>query len=486
MSDDSTSQKFAVIGAGFSGISAAFYLQSNTSKGSRNKTAPNVTVFESTDRVAGVVRSVRKNGFLLEESADSFIINEQVPWAGQLAKDAGFESQLIPTNEEFRRAFVLHRGETHPVPDGFRLMAATKVAPVLRSKLLSFPAKLRVLRERWIAGQPEKTVSESLQEFAVRRVGQEAFDHLIQPLVSGIYTADPEKLSIAAALPQFVELEKRFGSLTAGLRQQAKKAKEDSAGARYGMFRTAKNGLESFVQHVADQLEHGAVRLGSGVTKLERSTTESGAKWIVESSGPAGTQRESFDGVVLATPAPITSQLLQPQFADLSREIGDIEHAGVAVVCLGYRVSDIRHPLDAFGMVIPTIEKQDAVAISFSHRKFPDRAPKDHVLLRVFLGGALRPDLVQLPDEELTAIAVSQVEKTLGANGEPAMQHLTRWRSVTPQYHVGHLERVAGIESLAEKIPNLAIAGNAFRGIGIPQCIRSGMLAAQSLLSGPR
>ena len=469
-------KNIAVIGAGFSGLSAAWHLHQLSQS---NSEAVRATVFESADRVGGVVNSIRRSGFLVEESADSFIVNDAAPWANQLANATGFE-ELIPTNQSDRRALILLNGKTVPVPEGFRLMVATQPWHLLRSRVLNWPAKLRVLAERLVPGRPDLAPNESLREFAERQVGKTAFNRLVQPLVSGIYTADPDRLSIAAALPQFVELEKRFGSITAGLRHQARNRTEEAAGARYGIFRTAKNGLHSFAEHVANRLPGGCIKFGAKIENIAQSPDG----WQVFQSGTESPK--SFDGIILATPAPVTANLLATNFPKLSAEIHSIEHAGVAVVCLGYHRSQIAHPLDAFGLVVPTVENRSIVAVSFSHRKFPDRAADDHVLLRVFLGGALRPDLLKLCNEELISIATREVEEILSANGQPTLQHVTRWDSVTPQYHVGHLERVERIETICADMPGFAIAGNAYRGIGIPQCIRSGQLAAESVVKSLR
>ena len=484
ISSKANALKVVVIGAGFSGISAAWYL----CNASRNRPASaRVTVFESSDRVGGVVNSRHQQGFLIEESADSFIVNKAEPWAMQLAEATGFADQLIPPNLPHRRAFVLRHGTAVPVPDGLRLMAATKIMPVLQSRALSWTAKWRLLAESWVARQPDKAQQESLREFAERRVGKAAFEQLVQPLVSGIYTADPDRLSMAAALPQFVEFERQFGSISRGLKRQSRKDAEKSSGARYGIFRTAKNGLGSFAQHVADRLPDGSVRLQQKVQSVERanrdSTTDAKSGWLVRLQDHPQPLR--FDAVLFATPASVTAKLLATEYPRLADKLGSIEHAGVAVACLGYRRADVRHGLEAFGLVIPTIENRDAVAISFSHRKFPHRAANDHVLLRVFLGGALRPDLVRASDEDLVRIAKKEVRELLHAQAEPILTSLSRWDSVTPQYHVGHVEKIREVERIVQAIPDLAIAGNAFHGIGIPQCIRSGRSAAESLLAVP-
>jgi len=465
-----STKRVAIIGAGISGLAAAFCL-------THRKNPPAVTVFEATHRVGGVLATEHCDGFLLERSADSFLVNAQMPWAERLAVESGFEDLVKPLPGN-RRALIVKHGATLPVPEGFYLASASRMSEVMRSPILSWSAKLRLAAERFVRTKPTCS-DESLEQFAVRRVGREVFEWLVQPLVSGIYTADPAKLSVRAALPQLIEMEEAFGSLTAGLKQRDSLAQR-SAGARYGMFRAPKRGMQSFVEHVANQLPEGSLRLRSRVLKADRIAT---GRWLVSIENERE-EKETFDSVIVALPSPQASSLLRSASPALSGELASIELAGVAIVCLGYDRGQIGHPLDAFGLVVPNVEQRDIVAISIASNKFPDRAPKGSVLLRVFLGGACRPDLLELDDATLKQRAIHETSRLLQIQGLPQLSKLNRWKQDTPQYHVGHVRRLDRIDRLVKQTPGLALAGNAYDGIGIPQCIRSGYLAAEMAAEG--
>ncbi len=458
--------RIAIVGAGISGLSAAVRLTQAPS-------APRVTLFDPANRPGGVLETERIDGYLIERSADSFLVNAQLPWAERLATATDYEGLLEP-QQAHQRALLLSRGRLHPVPEGFYLAAAVDLRSVLRSRLLSWQGKLALAWERFVAPRSDNA-DESLADFARRRVGREVFERLVQPLVSGIYSADPEHLSMAAALPQLVEMERSHGSLTAGLQQRRGEIRT-SAGARYAMFRAPREGMGHFVAHLAARLPAGCLRLRSPVSAISHHP---GDRWQISSLDKS----EVFDGLILATPTAISGRLLATVAPRLANELSEIPAASVAIVSLGYERAQVAHPLDAFGLVVPDVEQRDLVAISFASNKFAGRAPAGHVLLRVFLGGALRPEVLERDDAELAELAVKQVQEILGASGKPQLTLTTRWTQATPQYHVGHLARIARIEQELASHPPLALAGSGYRGIGIPQCIRSGFTAADRVVS---
>ena len=464
--------RIAVVGAGITGLSAAQRLSRSS--------AAKVTLFEADNRVGGVIQTTERDGFLIEHSADSFLVSGELPWARQLCEQINVD--LVETSTEHRGALILKDSTLHPVPDGLQLMTVRSIASIFASPLLSWRGKLRVAAERFIPKKSNDT-EESLQQFATRRFGTEMFERIVQPLVSGIYTADPAKLSVAAALPQYVTLEQKHGSIAkAAIRQiaagGAQKTRHDR-GARYGLFRSPKQGMEELIRALLKSLDldgsdRHELRLSCAVQSIRRRDDA----WIVATSRG----EESFDGVVLATPVPRVGQLVREVSAPLAEETENVDCVSTAVVCLGYRQSNIRHPLDAFGCVVPAIERRQVLAISFSSVKFPTRAPDDAVLLRVFVGGALQPELANLPDNQLLKVVREELAEILGVEGEPLVSHIVRWPRTTPQYHLGHLDRVAKIEQQISNLRGLELCGNAYRGVGIPQCVRSGWSAAERLL----
>lgn len=470
-----SSPRVAIIGGGITGLAAAFRaLELNP--------AAQVTLFESSGRLGGVLQTQRRDGYLIERSADMFTTRE--PWALDLCRRVGIEGELIETNKQHRRAFVVHKGKLVPVPEGFTLMSPAKVWPILTTRLLSPLGKLRLAWE-YFTRQKKDAADESLESFVTRRFGREAFDRLIQPLIGGIYTADPSLLSMQATLPQFVEMERRSGSLirgvrgqgTAGSRQKADGSKQES-GARYGMFLAPRDGMQRIVDAVAAKLPAGVVRLNARVECLLQTADES--KWQVQ---VVGEEPREFDAVILATNAPVTGKLLSGVDAELSRLVVSIPQAGCNVALLGFRREQIAHPLDGFGFVVPAIEKRKIIAGSFTSVKYPGRAPDGKVLFRVFVGGALQPELLAMSDAETSKIVLEELRDLLGVTGEPEFCDIAHWHGAMPQYHVGHLDKVRQIEERTAKISGLAIAGNSYHGVGVPFCVHDGELAAERVLN---
>jgi oxygen-dependent protoporphyrinogen oxidase len=359
-------------------------------------------------------------------------------------------------------------------------MAPARVWPVITTPLLSVRGKLRLLQEFFTPPRTDEG-DESLASFATRRLGREAYERLIQPLIGGIYTADPEKLSMAAALPQFVEMERKYGGVVKALRRRRSEgAQRGVSGARYNRFVTPRAGMNSLIDRIVARLPAGCVRLEAKVESLSRN--ENG-RWRLGIVQEDGRRDETFDGVILATPAFAAGALLGRVDAALAEQLEAIPYAGACVAVVAYRREQVAHPLDGFGCVAPAVENRSILSISFSSVKFPGRAPEGMLLLRVFVGGALQPHLFDLPDDELRRLVQKDLEELLGARGEPEFCEIVRWSRAMPQYHVGHLERVKTIEERGAQLSGLALAGNAYRGVGIPFCIRSGEAAAERVVS---
>lgn len=457
-------RSIAIIGGGITGLAAAHRL---------TELAPEsrVVLFEAADRLGGVLETERHDGYLLELSADNFITN--VPWGIDLCRRVGIGDELLRTRESERRAFVVRQERLLPVPLGFHLLAPGQLWPVVRSPLLSWRGKLRVLGELLVPRRRTED-DESLASFARRRLGREAFERLVQPLVAGIYTADAERLSMAAALPRFVEMERRWGSLIwAAWNDRRQSDASASSGARYGLFVAPHEGLSSLVRAIAARLPEGCVRTGTAVKNIALAD----GKWSLS----AGDAVEQFDALVLALPAPAAARLLENVDGELAGELRKIPYAGSAIVALGYRHDQLARPLEGFGFVVPAIERREVLAASYSSVKFEGRAADDRLLIRVFFGGADRPDQLDFDDDKLIALAREELGELIGARGDPELARVVRWPASMPQYHVGHLQIVERIERACQSWPTLALAGNAYRGVGVPNCIHSGELAAQKV-----
>lgn len=491
--------RMAVIGGGISGLAAAHRLKELDPKAE-------VTVFEASDRLGGVLRTEEAEGFLIDHGPDQFITD--VPWAIDLCRRLGLGDELLRTNQAKRRAFVVQRGKLHPVPEGFMLMSPRKLGPILRTRLLSPRGKLRLLREYFVPRRSDGA-DESLADFARRRLGRQAYERLVQPLVGGIYVADAEQLSIQATLPRFVKMEQEHGGLIrAALAERKRKAKPVASApgssssssssfaesaARYGMFVTLRGGMAQLVNALVGRTECHSVPVNYHTAcEVESISREKGGWRIATSSGnPSRPSRAQgvpplFDQVILAVPAFVAARLLGSVDCGLADELARIPYAGSVVACVGYRREQIGHPLDGFGFVVPAVEQRRILAGSFSSVKFPGRAPDGCELIRVFLGGALQPELVEADDAELRGIVQRELGELLGVRDEPILWRVTRWRRAMPQYVLGHLDRVARIERLAEQLPGLHLAGNAYRGVGVPNCIHSGEEAAEACIAPMR
>ncbi|MCC9609587.1 protoporphyrinogen oxidase [Blastopirellula sp. JC732] len=457
--------RIAVIGGGISGLAAAFRLQELAPK-------TEIVLYEAGERLGGVLETQQQGDYLVEQSADNFITN--VPWGLDLCRRLGIEGDLLQTNDALRKAYVVCRGKLIEVPEGFLLMAPGKAWPILRSPILSWGGKLRLAWEYFVPSRKE-TSDECLHDFVVRRLGSEAYDRLVQPLIGGIYTADPKKLSVAATMKQFVEMERKHGGLIRGMRKRIASEGKSDGGARYSMFVAPRGGMSAVVDAITARLPSESIRLNAPVRSIDR---QEDGPWIVTTDHGA----ETFDGVVVAAPAPAASQIMQSFDAPLASEVAKIQYAGCAIVLLGVRKEQIARPIAGFGFVVPEVENRRILATSFASYKFPGRAPDDSVLIRTFVGGACHPEMNELPEEELRKIVTEELADLIGLSGEPQLFAVRRWSAQMPQYHVGHLELVERIEQLTAKHAGLALVGNAYHGVGVPLCIRTAEQAVERLV----
>jgi protoporphyrinogen/coproporphyrinogen III oxidase len=467
--------RVVIIGGGLSGLTTAHRI---VERASGLRRPVEVVVLEAKDRVGGTIWSHRVDGFTLEGGADSFITNK--PWAVDLCRSLGLGDQLIGTDPQHRRSFVVRQGRLMPIPEGFVLLAPTRLGPMLTTPILSWRGKLRMLLDLVLPRKDDDT-DESLASFVKRRLGREALDRLVQPLVGGIYTADPNDLSLKATWPQFVAMERQHGSLIrASFRKSrpTRAAERDASGARYGLFSTLADGMDTLPRALAAALPVGTVRTGAAVRRLSR--TDPGSPWIVEQlDGPP----IEASVVVLATEAHAAARLVDGFDPDLALRLRAIPYASSAIVNIAYRRDQVAHPLDGFGAVVPMIETRSILAISFLSVKFPCRAPAGTALMRVFVGGATQPDLFERDDAALVSLARHELAELLGVVGEPLFAEVGRHPRAMPQYTLGHLDRVEAIRQQMAKHLRLILTGNAFNGVGIPDCVRAAQAAAEATLS---
>ena len=456
-------KKTIIIGGGIAGLATAFHLNESGFAG--------FTLIESALRLGGKISSIEQNGFLIEGGPDSFITQKKATL--ELCSKLGLADQLI--GSQAGATFVWSGRTLHPMPEGMMLMAPTMIAPIVRSKLISWPGKLRLAVEPFIKQRTDRE-DESLGSFVRRRLGTEMLDKIAGPLMGGIHAADPERLSIRSTFPMFPEMEKKYGSLTRAMMKSPKRHAAPGA-KKPPMFMTLRGGLDQLTEAIAARLPQDSIRLGVAAVAIRRE--ESGYEVILSDGSVL-----HATNIVFATPSYITADLVQQIDPLLATQLRSIRYVSTATVSLGFRRSEIEHPMRGAGFIVPRTEGRRISACSWSSSKFSHRAPEDSVLLRVFIGGALAEDLAELPESSLIELAWEELHTIMGITADPVVSYVARWRKSTPQYDIGHEKRVAIIEQLAAHHAGVYLAGNAYRGSGIPDCIQSGQNAAQSILAG--
>lgn len=458
----------AVIGGGISGIAAALKIKESE--------GVDFQLFESASRLGGVLETVYDNNYLIEAGADNFAT--LLPHALKLSRKWNVSEKLIQPQPNDRRAFVLGDNKLHPIPVGFSLMQPTLVRPILTSGVLSWRGKMRLLGEFMV---PKRTGEddESLESFATRRLGKEAFENLVEPIVCGIFTADPAKLSMRAAMPQFHAMEAKHGSLMkahwAAMKSDAAAAAKKASGARYDQFMAPEKGMSDWVTGLVSALPSENIHLDTKVASLKFDH----GKWNIESKSTVA----SFDGVVLATPAGASAQLLSDISRSAATKVGGIEYASSVVAAVVVKRAEVKGRIDGFGMIVPSKAGRASLAISYTSNKYGGRVPDDEILLRVFMGGAANPERVDQAENVLMELALAEIRELLQWTGKkPAWSRIIYWPKAMPQYNLGHLDRLQGLKVDLERWPTLQLCGAAYSGVGIPQCVRSGEEAAEAVL----
>lgn len=464
---------FVIVGGGIAGLAAAHRLVEL----SRERELPlRFTLLEASERLGGTLHTEKRDGFLLELGPDSFI--SEKPWALALCRRIGLEPQLIGTRDEHRATFVVHSGTLEPLPEGFVLLAPTKLGALMRSRLFSWPGKLRMAFDLFLP-RAAPQADESLGSFVRRRLGREALERVAQPLIGGIYTADPERLSLAATMPRFLHMEREYRSVIYAMWRASRKKPQEAkgaSGARWGLFVTLRDGMQQLVDALGARLALGTVRQHCAVTAVQAVDRQ----WLVECADGATLHA---DGVVLATPAFQTARLLRDCDSQLADHLASIAYSSAATVNLAYRRQHIPHPLNGFGFVVPRIENRAIIACSFSSVKYAGRAPEGYALLRAFVGGSLQEELFDLDDAAMERVVRQELAQLLGVHAAPQFVRIARYPRSMPQYLVGHLDLITRIEKRTAQYPGLALAGSAYRGVGIADCVRSGEAAAESVLT---
>jgi len=461
-------KRIAIVGGGISGLSAAFALEEHR----RNGVAVEYVLYESSSRLGGVLRTEQIDGCIVEAGPDSFITEK--PWAAELCRALGLGDQLIGSNDADRKTYILVGGKLVAMPDGLMFMVPTKILPTGASPLFSWKTKVRMAQEMF---HPPRAAScdESVASFVERHYGAEVVDRLADPLLSGVYGGEAANLSVRAVLPRFAEMERTHGSLGRAMLDARKKMAHASNKTPPPLFTSLKNGMQQLTEAVVAQLTPSSLLTNAPVEAIQRE----GDSWIIS----AGFKSDEFDAVILAVPAHSAVNMLRMCGRELSAEVASIEYSSSITVGLGYDGAVRQSLPPGFGFLVPRSEGKRLLAATFVHNKFPHRAPENRALLRCFFAGKNATSVWNLSDEEIIAVVRQDLQQVLGLTAEPLFDRVYKWESAMAQYTVGHLDRLERIDRLRQQLPGLALAGNAYRGIGVPDCVRSGQEAVKQLLS---
>ena len=459
--------RIAIIGGGISGLTAAFTLEEQRRAG-----AVEYRLYEASSHLGGVIRTEHIHGCIVEAGPDSFLTEK--PWAADLCRTLGLGNQLIGSNDADRKTYILLHGRLIPLPDGLMFMVPTKILPTGFSPLFSWSTKLRMAAELLHPPRSAET-DESVASLVKRHYGAEMVDRLADPLLSGIYGGEAASLSVRAVLPRFAEMERTHGSLGRAMLTARKKMTKHADKPAPPLFTSLKNGMRQLVESLVPRLNQSSLVTNTTVASLQ---PEAGG-WAVST----GLKSAHFDAVILAVPTHAAAGLLANSSPELSAELGAIAYSSSITVGLGYD-HDVRQSLPpGVGFLVPRSEGKRLLAATFVHNKFPHRAPGDRALLRCFFAGSNAENLWNLSDDAITAAVRNELHQILGLRAAPLFARVYKWKSAMAQYGVGHLERLGRIERLRQQLPKLALAGNGYRGIGVPDCIRSGSEAVKQVLN---
>jgi len=477
--------RIAIIGGGIAGLAAAYELEKAHNAG----TAVSYTLFEARERLGGSLSSEIVDGAVIERGPDSFLTEK--PAAADLCRELGLGDDLLPSNDANRKTYILVRNRLVALPDGLMFLVPTKLVPTALTPLFSFTTKIRMALELLHPPRPSGLPDEAVASLVERHYGVEAVNRLADPLLSGIYGGDATQLSARTVLPRLVEMETQYGSLTRGMlaahrkmRAMAKATQSNGNGkstasrAPRSIFTALRGGMQQLVDALTAKLDPASISVSTPVTAIVRNANG----WNIRAAGI----EESYDAIIFASPAWAVGELLAPIDPVLGEDLSSIPYSSSITINLVYDEKKLGTLPEGFGFLVPAIEGRAMLACTFVQRKFLGRTPPGKAVFRAFLGGIRNESLMTEPDEALVAVVrreLSEIlgEKAIGLNIEPEYTQVTRWRRAMAQYSVGHQERIARVNSHVAALPGLRLVGNAYDGIGIPDCIRLGRKAAKEL-----
>jgi protoporphyrinogen/coproporphyrinogen III oxidase len=466
-------RRVVVVGGGISGLAAAYTL----ARARRDGKPVEEILIESAPRLGGVIQSEQVEGCVVEAGPDSFLAEK--PEAAALARDLGLGDLLVGSNDRERRTYILHRGKLESLPDGLMLLVPTRIWPMISTPLLSFSAKLAMASEWFQGSRQGAPQDESVADFVDRHFGREMLDNIADPLLAGVYGGDSTRLSVRSVLPRFWKMEQEHGSLTRATLRAMKRRKKENSSEKPSLFMTITGGLSQLTSRLAAQAESSRILVGRSVEGIDAVTGSSGVRYRVRVAG--GT---TFDaaGVILAVPAFAAAKMLFPLNRALASELAEIPYTSAITVSLGFDEKQVENLPPGFGFLVPAKENRRLLAATFVHRKLPQSVAEGSAMVRCFLGGARDPEVMGLNDEEVLSNVRRELKEILDLTAEPRFVRIHRWPNSMAQYVLGHDARQGAIQRELKKLPGVFLAGNAYSGIGISDCIRTGKAAAEAAL----
>lgn len=456
-------KKIAIVGGGISALACAVDLKEQ---------GIDFTLFEKEEAVVGKLLTEKIGSLTIEGGPDSYL-PEKV-WSVQLIKKVGLAGEMLCSNDEHKGTFIYSGGRLHPLPEGVMLMVPTMIMPLLKSRLISWPGKIRMGMELFVPPRKDRK-DESLAEFVTRRLGRECLEKIAEPLVAGIHTSNPDNMSVLATFPRFVDMERRSGSLIRGMVAAMKKMPPPNpTGPKMTYFMSLKGGMQQLVQACVSYV--GAERIKTGAAVVSVTKQDSGYRLTFGDGSTA-----DFDAVVMATPSYVTQDILKSADEELCGRLSAIEWSSSATISLAFRKGEIKKPLPGFGFIVPRVENRRINACTWSSVKWSHRAPEETQLIRSFVGGGHHEEFVSLGDAELLKIVLEELREIIGLTAEPLFSKVYRWFRGMPKYTVGHLERIAAIDEKLKEHKGLFLIGCSYRGIGIGDCVKSGFDAAAAI-----
>ena len=472
--------RVAIVGGGIAGLAAAYELE----LAGRAGADVSYELFEAGSRLGGVIASSVVDGSVIERGPDSFLTEK--PAALQLCRELGLDKDFVASDDAHRKTYIVVRNRLVELPDGLMFLVPTKIWPMVATRLFGWWTKIRMGIELLLSPRA-RGADESVAALVRRHYGQEAVDRLADPLLSGIYGGDAAELSAQAVLPRLVDMEAKYGSLTLGMLAglAARKAEAEESDVKpepKPIFTTLRLGLQELVDALVGQLDPQRLHVGQAVSRVDRFIDG----WSVTTAGSEMknlANPQCFDAVIVATPAWAAAEMLGAVDRQLCDELGRIPYSSSVTVNLVYDGEEMDPLPPGFGFLVPAVEGRAMLACTFIHRKFPGRTAPGKSVLRVFLGGARRPGLLNETDEALSALVQRELFELLEISAVPELVKVQRWPRAMAQYAVGHKERVERIHARLAALPGLQLVGNAFDGIGISDCIRLGRVAAKGLVA---